>query len=212
VVTERSGRNKGELPEYWADIVASIQRGEAHGVEELYRAISKNSSGTLFRSVDPQSVEDYIHEIVVVVLEAIRAGEIRDPACLMGFVKTVTHRRVSLHIKTAMRHRRRMVSIEDGRDPVTPIDQSPEARLSFKQKVDSVKKAIASLPEREREILLRFYYQEQGPEQICREMLLTATQFRLSKSRAIAKCQDSLPGALPSALRVPRFQLLALPI
>jgi len=207
-----AGRNTGESPEYWTDIVASIQRGEAHGVEELYRAISKGSSGKLFRSVDPQSVEDHIHEIVVVVLEAIHAREIRDPACLMGFVKTVTHRRVSLHIRTAMKHRRRMVSIEDGRDPRTPVHQSPEARASFKQKVHSVKKVIASLPERDREILLRFYYQEQAPEQICREMLLTATQFRLSKSRAIAKCQDSLPGAFPSVVRVPRFQSLAIPI
>jgi RNA polymerase sigma factor (sigma-70 family) len=209
VVTECLGRNTGELPEYWADIVASIQRGEAHGVEELYRAISKNSSGTLFRSVDPQSVEDYIHEIVVVVLEAIRAGEIRDPACLMGFVKTVTHRRVSLHIRTAMRHRRRTVSIEDGQDPMTPVHQSPEARASLKEKAQNVKKAIASLPDRDREILLRFYYQEQAPEQICREMLLTATQFRLSKSRAIAKCQESLCGAFRPLPRVARFQSLA---
>ena len=209
MVTEHSGQNTGELPEYWVDLVASIQRGEARGAEELYYAISKSSSGKLFRSVDPQSVEDYIHEIVVVVLEAIRAGEIRDPACLMGFVKTVTHRRVSLHIRTAMRHRRRMVSIEDGRDPMTPVHQSPEARASFKEKVANVKKAIASLPQRDGEILLRFYYQEQAPEQICREMLLTATQFRLSKSRAIAKCQDSLPDAFHPVVRVPRFQSLA---
>jgi RNA polymerase sigma-70 factor (ECF subfamily) len=43
------------------------------------------------------------------------------------------------------------------------------------------------LSDRDREILTRFYLDEQTQEQICGEMNLTETQFRLLKSRAKAR-------------------------
>jgi RNA polymerase sigma-70 factor (ECF subfamily) len=46
---------------------------------------------------------------------------------------------------------------------------------------------LRELSERDREILVRFYLKEEPQEQICREMSLTETQFRLLKSRAKAK-------------------------
>jgi DNA-directed RNA polymerase specialized sigma24 family protein len=46
---------------------------------------------------------------------------------------------------------------------------------------------LNTLPRRDREVLVRFYLQEQSPGQICRDMRLTATQFRLTKSRAKAR-------------------------
>jgi RNA polymerase sigma-70 factor (ECF subfamily) len=46
---------------------------------------------------------------------------------------------------------------------------------------------LAKLSERDREILTRFYLHEESQEQICGEMNLTETQFRLLKSRAKAR-------------------------
>jgi DNA-directed RNA polymerase specialized sigma24 family protein len=46
---------------------------------------------------------------------------------------------------------------------------------------------LNSLPKRDREVLARFYLEEQRPERICREMGLSETQFRLVKSRAKAR-------------------------
>jgi RNA polymerase sigma-70 factor, ECF subfamily len=43
------------------------------------------------------------------------------------------------------------------------------------------------MTERDREILTRFYLYEQSQEQICEEMELSETQFRLLKSRAKAR-------------------------
>jgi hypothetical protein len=43
------------------------------------------------------------------------------------------------------------------------------------------------MPDKDREILDRFYVQEQLPERICDEMKLSITQFRLLKSRAKAR-------------------------
>jgi DNA-directed RNA polymerase specialized sigma24 family protein len=48
-------------------------------------------------------------------------------------------------------------------------------------------RVLNSLPKRDREVLARFYLEEQAHGQICREMGLTETQFRLVKSRAKAR-------------------------
>ena len=42
----------------------------------------------------------------------------------------------------------------------------------------------------DRQVLLRFYYQGQMPEQICRDLGLTDTQFRLRKSRAKKRFEE----------------------
>ena len=47
--------------------------------------------------------------------------------------------------------------------------------------------SFTSLPKRDREVLVRFYLQEQTAEEICRDLNLTETQFRLIKSRAKAR-------------------------
>jgi DNA-directed RNA polymerase specialized sigma24 family protein len=46
---------------------------------------------------------------------------------------------------------------------------------------------LKGISQRDREILTRFYLYEQPQEQICEEMNLTETQFRLLKSRAKAR-------------------------
>jgi RNA polymerase sigma-70 factor (ECF subfamily) len=50
-----------------------------------------------------------------------------------------------------------------------------------------MKSVLDSLSKRDRDILVRFYLNEEPQEQICREMALTETQFRLLKSRAKAR-------------------------
>jgi DNA-directed RNA polymerase specialized sigma24 family protein len=56
-----------------------------------------------------------------------------------------------------------------------------------RQNVDLAMRVLTSLPWRDREVLMRFYLKEQSPRQICRDMGLTQTQFRLTKSRAKAR-------------------------
>lgn len=174
---------------HWAEVVSRIRGGDEAGVEDLYSALSEGVCTRLFRNVDPQSIEDRLHEILVIVLEAIRGGEVRDPQRLMGFVRTVTRRQVAAHIRSAISERRRFAAIGT-REPSAPLDQSPEACTAQQERVTGAKKILRQLNARDREILERFYLREQNTGQICGEMHLTGTQFRLFKSRAIARCSD----------------------
>jgi len=66
----------------------------------------------------------------------------------------------------------------------------PDRRINLehaiyrKQKMSIVQEILGSMPRRDRDVLERFYVLEQSKEEICREMNLTPTQFRLLKSKA----------------------------
>ena len=132
-------------------------------------------------------LEKVYQRALVIVLGAIRRGELRDPHRLMGFVRTVARRQVAAHIRNAVFQRNRLVS-ERGVEQPAPFDESPEARTAHRERVAGVRKVLARLLPRDREIIERFYLDEQNAARICGEMHLTETQFRLYKSRAIARC------------------------
>jgi RNA polymerase sigma factor (sigma-70 family) len=104
----------------------------------------------------------------------------------MGFVRTVVRRQVAAYIDQAVQTRRDQADIECG---VTVVDGKgdPEQQAIAKQKKLLMKSVLDSLSKRDRDILVRFYLNEEPQEQICREMALTETQFRLLKSRAKAR-------------------------
>jgi RNA polymerase sigma-70 factor (ECF subfamily) len=173
----------------WSEIVEKIRRGDESGMQELYAVLSDGVRASLARSVGAQAMEDRLHEIVVIVLEAIQDGDLRDPERLMGFVRTVTRRRVIAHIRGAAFQRQRFVTVT-GAEPCASFDQNPELCAARRQQIDRARTVLGKLGHRDREILDRFYFLEQSPKQICGEMKLSSTQFRLFKSRAIARCFD----------------------
>jgi RNA polymerase sigma-70 factor (ECF subfamily) len=167
-------------------LVQQIKAGNDDGMEQLYRLFSRGIRFYLCRQLGPQELEDKVHDTFLIVVNAIRRGDLREPDRLMGFVRTVVRRQVAAYIEQAVQTRREQAELESG-ICVADRAQNPEQEAMIKQKAALMKSALDSLSQRDRDILIRFYLKEQSQEQICREMSLTETQFRLLKSRAKAK-------------------------
>jgi|GEM_PF-428543 RNA polymerase sigma factor (sigma-70 family) len=169
-----------------SELVEQIRAGDQEAMERLYRMFARGIRFYLFRQLGIQDLDDRVHDVFLIVVQAIRRGELREPERLMGFVRTVVRRQVATHIERIMQSRRRNV---DADSSLLLIDsrQNPEKDLLDDQKVQLMREALRSLSARDREILTRFYLREESQEQICREMGLTETQFRLLKSRAKAR-------------------------
>lgn len=170
----------------WAMLVERIRAGDERGMEELYAIFSKGIRFYLCRQLGPQEVDDKIHDTFLIVVQAIRRGDLREPERLMGFVRTVARRQVAAHIDRAIQQRNERVELDSGL-PLTDEGASPEEEAIAREKVDIVKKVLRGVSNRDREILTRFYLKEQSQNQICDAMNLTETQFRLLKSRAKAR-------------------------
>lgn len=173
-------------PAQWGTLVSRIQDGEPEAMEELYRIFSRGIRFYLCRQLGPQELDDKVHDTFLIVVQAIRRGELREPERLMGFVRTIVRRQVAAYIDEVVQSRR-----EDGGDIMDDVipdsRRNPEQSLAFRQKIELMKSILRGLGERDREILTRFYINEQTQEQICKELDLSDTQFRLLKSRAKAR-------------------------
>ena len=170
----------------WSRLVDRIQAGDPAGMEQLYAVFVKGVRFFLWRQLGPQDLDDKVHDVFLIITQSIRRGELREPERLMGYVRTVVRRQVAAHIDSAVHARRNQQSI----DPAMTLSDhqpDPERRAIEKENQDVAMRMLGGLPKRDREVLVRFYLQEQSAEEICRDLKLTETQFRLIKSRAKAR-------------------------
>jgi len=181
---ERECGATGRGPD-WPAIVERIRSNDPSGMEELYRIFCKGIRYFLFRRIGPQDLDDRIHDVFLIVSQAIQRGDLRDPERLAGYVRTIVRRQVAAQIDRNVRSRQcRPV---EGDIKLSTNEPSPERTLIERQNVELAMRILNSLKRRDRDVLIRFYLNEESQAQICREMGLTETQFRLIKSRAKAR-------------------------
>jgi RNA polymerase sigma factor (sigma-70 family) len=175
-------------PESYAGLVELVERirtGQTDGMEDLYQIFSKGIRFYLCRQLGPQDLDDKIHDTFLIVVQAIRKGELREPERLMGFVRTIVRRQVATHIVKVVHSRQGQMDLNI--IGVTDPRRNPEQTAMLHQRDRLIHKVLGELTPRDREILTRFYLMEQSQDQICSEMALTETQFRLLKNRAKAR-------------------------
>ena len=170
----------------WSDLVERVRNGHPSGMEDLYQVFSKGVKFFLCRQLGPQDLDDRVHDLFLTVTQSIQKGELREPERLMGYVRTVLRRQVAAHIEHAIHIRRNHTELDTSL-PLSDARPDPEKLLIERQNMKLAMRMLKGLHEREREVLVRFYLREQPAEQICCEMDLSATQFRLIKSRAKAR-------------------------
>jgi RNA polymerase sigma-70 factor (ECF subfamily) len=170
----------------WASLVERVQRGDSSGLADLYLLFSKGIRFYLCRQLGPQELDDRLHDVFLIVVQAIRRGDLREPERLMGFVRTVVRRQVAGHIDKAVQCRKEQLDLSSG-DSVADMGENPEERAIGREKTQILSDVLSSLSPRDREVLTRFYIQEHTQEQICDDLKLSDTQFRLLKSRAKAR-------------------------
>jgi RNA polymerase sigma-70 factor (ECF subfamily) len=155
-------------------------------MEELYSVFSRGVRFYLCRQLGPQDLDDKVHDTFLIVVQAIRKGELREPERLMGFVRTVVRRQVAAQIDRAVQSRRDQAEMDSGAF-ISDHRDTPEEAAILRQHEEVAETVLRGVSDRDREILTRFYLMEQTQEEICDEMNLSETQFRLLKSRAKAR-------------------------
>jgi RNA polymerase sigma factor (sigma-70 family) len=169
--------------------VQRIQANDQPALEELYTLFSRGIKFLIVRQLGRQDIDDRVHDTFVIVVQAIQRGELRDPERLMGFVRTIVRRQIASFIEKNYTRRRDELDI-DGNVKIADSHMSPEEGAIRSQNSQIMEDILRDCSRRDREILTRFYLLEQSQEQICEEMGLNDTQFRLLKSRAKQRFSD----------------------
>ena len=192
-ISASKGTDQSQMPGQpgpdWKTVVEQIRAGEPPGEEELYRNLATGARLFLQRRLGTQDVDDLVHDLFVIVVETIRRGDLREPERLMGFVRTVLHRQMSLGISRMIHKRETSINLESAA-ALTAAEPTPEQRTVARQKTAIMMQVLRKMGARDREVLRRFYLHEESPERIRMEMNLTETQFNLLKSRAKARLTE----------------------
>jgi DNA-directed RNA polymerase specialized sigma24 family protein len=113
----------------WTELVERIQAGTTDGMEELYALFSRGIRFYLIRQLGPQEVEDKTHDTFLLVVQAIRRGELRDPARLMGFVRTICRRQIAAHIDRLVQSRREQNEVDNTPRIMDPSSNPEETAI-----------------------------------------------------------------------------------
>lgn len=171
-------------PDVAARIVDRIRAGDPSAEDELVRRFSRGLAIILRRAAaDPALVEDLHQETFRLALAKIRAGEVRDPSRLAGFL-------ASLARNLAIEHFRRRTPAGETLDadavahPASPRAGPLDLLLKGEQ-AERARRVLAELPsERDRQVLFRFYVAEDDKRDICADLGLTSLQFNRVLFRA----------------------------
>ena len=158
-------------------------------MEDLYRVFSNGIRFYLWRQLGAQDLTDRVHDLFLTVTESIQSGELREPERLMGYVRTVVRRQVAGHIHAARQQRRNWFQLDLA---MSLLDRHPSAEHgAIRRQYNELARRILSIhaPSANAKCWCGFISRSSPPPDICREMQLTRTQFRLLKSRAKAKLE-----------------------
>lgn len=167
-------------------LARQVAEGDPQAIEGLYVLLFRASRHMLARRLPDQDPDDFLHETLAIVVEAIRNGDLRNPAALPGYVRSVVRRQGALCIVRNVAERRRMVDVGSAVEWAASASDL-EADFLSRERLELIRRGLGRLCKRDRELMTRFYLQDESFHQICAEMNLTETQFRLYKSRAKAK-------------------------
>jgi RNA polymerase sigma-70 factor (ECF subfamily) len=166
-----------------ARLVQRIRSGDTQAEAELVERFGRGVRFLLLqRTNDAARADDLFQETFRLALEKVRAGELREPEKLPGFIRQLAKNLfIADYRKTSKR------STEDLDEVQAPADPAPSQLDQVLQTEDArlVRKLLGELePARDREVLFRFYLAGESKERICARLELSSAQFNLVIHRA----------------------------
>jgi RNA polymerase sigma-70 factor (ECF subfamily) len=156
------------------DIEPTVADPVAH-LASVYRDYPGLRALIMRRVRDPEIAADILQDAAVTTLEKLRAGEIAQPSGLGGYLY-----RVALnHLRNYRRKDRTAVSSSaDLESLADPANASGAVEIDRAQWARAARRMLDELPTaRDRELLIRFYLNDESKEQICAALGLSDEHF-----------------------------------
>lgn len=174
------------------DLVQRIGGGDSAAEARLVERYSRGLLYMLRRMAgNPALAEDLHQETFRIVLERLRSRGLGEPEKLTGFIHRTAR---NLFIADHRKLTRRQTQNDDSavRTVVDPA-QSQLGQVIGKQEAEVIRQLVLELkPDRDRQLLLRFYLAEEDKEQICTDLGLSSLHFNRVLFRARQRFKDLL--------------------
>lgn len=174
------------------DLVSRVTSGDNQAEAEIIERYSRGLRFLLRRKTrDPELAEDFLQETWAIALVKIRDGGLSEPGRLAGYLSGIAN---NLAKSEQRRVKRQRTSVNSEIVDLIPDDSSnPFRHVSRAEVCKQVSKLLDDLKkERDREILKRFYVQEEDKESICSYLGVDGVHF----NRVLFRARQRLKAAL----------------
>ncbi len=157
---------------------------------EVYRDYPGLRALIMRRVRDPQLAADILQDAAVTTLEKLRAGKIAQPSAIGGYLY-----RVALnHLRNHRRKDRTSVSSGADLESLPDLDDDPDyASLDRTRWAGAARRLLQQMStERDRDLLVRFYLNDESKEAICASLDLTDEHFNRVIFRARNRFRELL--------------------
>lgn len=182
-------------------LVEQIQSGNTRAETRMVERFASGLRAMLSRKCSPDVAEDVFQETWRVTIEKVRNGDLRQPDRLPAFIHQIARNQVVMYF----RKNSDTLDSPDDRE-LASADPNPEQIFETNRLQQFVRDMINQLDTpRDREILMRFYVQEEDKDEICKDLQLTSQHFNRVIYRAklrmrayLVKESDELSNNPPS--------------
>ena len=137
---------------------------------------------------DAAAADDLVQEVLLLILERLRAGRVRQPERLASFALGACR----LVVRNQRRGLRRRAGLLDRFGAELPRRDQPDP-LRLDQ--GRLRRCLGRLSERERSLLVLTFYAEQPSAEIAARLGLTADNVRTLRHRALGRLRECVTGA-----------------
>lgn len=167
-------------------IVAAAPGPDSCAESELYRRLAPRVRLYGLRHLrDPQAAADLMQQVLLMTIEKLRAGKLREPEKLASFVLGMC-RLVVLDLRRGAARRdvllRTYGDLEQVTEPAVPKELD-ERKLS---------RCMDRLSERERSVLVLSFFADRSSDEVGRELGLTSQNTRVIRHRALLRLRECM--------------------
>jgi RNA polymerase sigma-70 factor, ECF subfamily len=175
-----------------------IELNDAELVQQIGSGSDREAEAELFRRMAPRirlyglrhlrdgyAADDLAQQVLITVLEALRAGRLRDPKKLTSFVLG-TCRMTVLNLRRGAERKERLLEQYGADLPVAA--QAPMPQLDH----DLLQRCMQDLNERERTVVVMTFYDEQTGADVAGFLGISEANVRVIRHRAIHQLRECM--------------------
>lgn len=186
----------------WELLARGIQSKDAAASEKFCEIFAPGIRFFAMRQLrDQDAAADCLNQCLMLALEGIGGGHLREPAAIAGYVwgilRNLIRKTITVRIADRERQTDKVIELLPSRTV------SPENQAILSQQQQDIRNALAAMRPVAREILRRFYLEGSSATEIQKDLGLTPTQFRLMKNRAKVILIQTVHGTNPPDVRRP---------